>query len=89
VHLTQVAVAAAVTLSITGVSYAALNSKALEDSARKVAAQATCRTVDSAIVAYTGEHGTAPQSVRDLVAYVDGDLGAYRIRQGRAAGPGC
>jgi hypothetical protein len=66
-----------------------LNSKALEDSARKVAAQATCRTVDSAIIAYAGEHGTAPKHVRDLISYVDGDLSAYRIVHGRAAGPGC
>ncbi len=88
-HLTQVAVAATVTLSITGLSYAALNPKVLEKSARAVAVQATCRTVDSAIVAYAGEHGSAPASVRDLVAYVDGDITAYRIVRGKAAGPGC
>ena len=88
-HLTQIAVAAAVTLGITGLSYTALNSQALEKSARAVAAQATCRTVNSAIVAYAGEHGSAPASARELVAYVDGDITAYRIVRGKAAGPGC
>ena len=88
-HLAQIAVAAAVTLSVTGISYVALDSKALEESARAAAAKATCRTVNSAIVAYAGEHGSAPASARELVAYVDGDITAYRIVRGKAAGPGC
>ncbi len=88
-HLTQVTVAAVVTLSIAGISYAALDSKVLERSAREVASRATCRAVDSAIIAYTGEHGSAPTSVRDLSGYLDGDISAYRVVRGRAAGPGC
>ena len=87
--MTQIALAAAFTVSISGLSYAALNSKALEKSTREVAAQATCRTVNSAIVAYTGEHDSAPASTRELVPYVDGDITAYRIVRGKAAGPGC
>ncbi|MET0415569.1 MAG: hypothetical protein ABW022_06055 [Actinoplanes sp.] len=66
-----------------------MDSRAIEKSAREVAARATRRTVDSAIVAYTGAHGAPPASVRDLAGYVDGDISAYRIIRGRAAGPGC
>lgn len=81
--------AAAVTVSISGVSYAALNPQKLEADARVVANQATCRTVDTAIVAYVGQHGQAPKTVRQLKEYVDGDISRYRIVDGVAAGPGC
>ena len=81
--------AAAVTVSVAGVSYAALNPASLEAHARSVAAQATCRTVDSAIVAYVGLHDEPPTSITDLATFVDGDITAYRIVDGVAAGPGC
>lgn len=81
--------AAVVTLSVSGVSYTVLNSSAVEQSAEQVAGQATCRTVESAIVAYAGAHGVPPRSVADLAGYVDGDIRGYRIVGGRAAGPGC
>lgn len=81
--------AATVTLSITGICYTELNPEALERAAREVAAQATCRTVDSAIVAYAGQHGAAPASIAELAGYVKGDITAYRIVDGLAAGPGC
>jgi hypothetical protein len=89
VHVTQIAMAAAVTLSITGVCYTALNPDDLEQAAREAAAQATCRTVDSAIVAYIGLHGEPPASIAELTGYVKGDITAYRIVDGQAAGPGC
>ncbi|MET0425166.1 MAG: hypothetical protein ABW046_14870 [Actinoplanes sp.] len=54
-----------------------------------MANQATCRTVESAIVAYVGVHDRPPASVAQLADYVDGDITAYRIVRGRAAGPGC
>ncbi|MFC7532910.1 hypothetical protein [Actinoplanes sp. GCM10030250] len=85
----EMAMAAAVTLSISGASYAALNPQKVEASARVVADQATCRTVDSAIVAYVGEHGEEPRSVSQLRGYVKGDISRYRIVKGIAAGPGC
>ena len=88
-HLTHIVTTAAVTLSIAGVSYAALDPASAEEKARVVADRATCRTVDSAIVAYVGVNGAAPTSVRELAGYVDGDVSAYRIVGGRAAGPGC
>lgn len=81
--------AAAITVSIAGVSYAALNTKQVETDARTVANQATCRTVDAAIVAYVAQHGTPPHSVRQLKGYVKGDISGYRIVAGVAAGPGC
>jgi hypothetical protein len=81
--------AAAVTVSAAGVSYAALDPKKLEDQSRVVADQASCRTVDSAIVAYLGVNGVPPRSTADLAGYVKGDITAYRIVGGVAAGPGC
>jgi hypothetical protein len=89
VHLTQIAMAATVTLGIAGVCYTALDSEAIEEAARDAAAQATCRTVDSAIVAYAAVHGDPPASVTELTDYVKGDITAYRIVDGQAAGPGC
>jgi hypothetical protein len=85
----ELGLAAAITVSISGVSYAALNPQKLEADARAVANQATCRTVDSAIVAYVGVHGEAPRTVRELREYVKGDISRYRIVDGMAAGPGC
>ncbi|WP_305784690.1 hypothetical protein [Symbioplanes lichenis] len=87
--LSEAAVAAAVTVSIAGVSYAALNTDALTARAETVASAATCRTVDAAIVAYVAEHGTAPARISQLRSYVKGDISAYRISKGVAAGPGC
>lgn len=81
--------AAAVTLGISGVSYAALNPTRAEEAARQVADQTTCRTVDTAIVAFVGVHGAAPRSVSQLRSYVKGDISKYRIVDGVAAGPGC
>ncbi|GAA2608760.1 hypothetical protein [Paractinoplanes durhamensis] len=88
-HLTHVAMAAAVTVSIAGVSYAALSPDELEATARVVADQASCRTVDAAIVAFVGANGAPPASVADLAGYVKGDITAYSIVDGVAAGPGC
>lgn len=80
---------AVVTISVAGVSYAAMNPAKAEEHAREVASQATCRTVDSAIVAYVALHDEAPRRIADLADFVDGDITAYRIVDGLAAGPGC
>jgi hypothetical protein len=88
-NVTEVAMAAAVTISIVGVSYAAFNTDALTGRAEKVAAAADCRTVDTAIVAYVAQYGTAPARIAQLTPYVKGDISAYRIAGGMAAGPGC
>jgi hypothetical protein len=85
----EVAVAAAVTLSIAGASYAAFNSDAVAGRAQTVADQADCRAVDAAITAYATAHDSAPSGIADLRPYVRGDVSAYRITDGRAAGPGC
>jgi hypothetical protein len=81
--------AAAVTMGVAGVSYSALDPDALEAKAQVVADRATCRTVDSAIVAYVGVNGAEPSSVAELAGYVKGDITAYRIVNGMASGPGC
>lgn len=86
IHL---AVAAAVTVSVAGISYTALTPKELEHRARVVAAQADCNTVNSAIVAYVAVNDRDPRSIADLRGLVKGDISAYRIVGGMAAGPGC
>ena len=88
-HLSEVAMAAAVTVSIAGVSYAALNTTSIEKTATTVANQASCRTVDQAIVGYVAQNGTAPTTIKQVRPFVQGDISAYRIVKGRAAGPGC
>ncbi|GGN44348.1 hypothetical protein GCM10010109_77460 [Actinoplanes campanulatus] len=81
--------ASALTVSIGGVSYVAVNPAKLEGRAQVVADQATCRTVETAIMGYVMNNGVEPTSVRQLGDYVSGDISRYRIVGGRAAGPGC
>ncbi|WP_109598020.1 hypothetical protein [Actinoplanes xinjiangensis] len=88
-RLIELAMASAITMSIGGVSYVALNPAQLQSRAQVVADQATCRTVDTAIVGYLMNNGTAPTSIRQLKDYVRGDISKYRIVGGVAAGPGC
>ena len=88
-QISEVAMAAAITMSVAGLSYTALNPSVLTDRAETVANQATCRAVDQAIVAYASVNDTPARSVGDLKPYVNGDISAYRIIRGAAAGPGC
>ena len=88
-NLSEVAMAAAITVSVAGLSYAALNTDSLTASTQTVANTATCRAVDQAIVAYVAEHDTTPTTVGQLQPWVKGDVSQYRIVQGVAAGPGC
>jgi uncharacterized protein YijF (DUF1287 family) len=81
--------AAAITVSVVGVSYAAFNTDALTERAQTVADAASCHTVDDAIVAYVAVHSDEPRSIADLQPYVRGDISAWRIENGIAAGPGC
>jgi len=89
VNLTEVAMAAAITVSVAGVSYVAFNTDGLTRATAKVADQASCRTVENAIVAYAAQHGAAPTRMTQLSPFIKGDVSAYRIVRGRAAGPGC
>ncbi|MEU8817133.1 hypothetical protein [Actinoplanes sp. NPDC048796] len=66
-----------------------MNPEALKRKAQVVADGATCRTVDAAIVAYAGINGTPPTSIAEVADYVKGDISAYRVVNGQAAGPGC
>ncbi|SNR90272.1 hypothetical protein [Actinoplanes regularis] len=88
-RLIELATTCAVTVSIAGTSYAALNPEKLKADTIVVADRATCRIVDSAIVAYIAVNDTDPTSIAQLPPYVDGDITRYRIVAGRAAGPGC
>ena len=81
--------AAAITVSVAGLSYVAFNPAVLTERAETVADQATCRAVDQAIVAYTAVNDAPARSVRDLQPYVKGDISGYRIVSGTADGPGC
>ena len=81
--------AAVVTVSIAGASYAAFNTDALKRRTEVVANAASCRAVDTAIVGYAADHGVAPTSIDQIAPYVRGDVSAYRLRNGHAAGPGC
>jgi hypothetical protein len=76
-------------MSVSAASYSALNPKQLEAQARVVADVATCRTVDTAIVAFIALNDRDPKSIEQLHPYVKGDISAYRITNGMAAGPGC
>ncbi|MBM2619994.1 hypothetical protein JIG36_31220 [Actinoplanes sp. LDG1-06] len=88
-HLTHITVAATVTLSIAAICYSQFDPKGSEQQARTAADKATCRAVDSAIVAYAGLHGEAPKAVSQIAGYLKGDITAYRIVNGQATGPGC
>ena len=79
----------AITLSICGVGYAALNPGELKPRVQVVADQATCHTVNTAITGYLMNNGEAPTSIRQIKSYVRGDISRYRIVGGVAAGPGC
>jgi hypothetical protein len=81
--------AAALTVSVAGVSYAAFNQGTLTEHAQTVADAATCRTVESAVVAYIAQHDIGPGSIQDLQPYVQGDISKYRLQGGLPIGPGC
>jgi hypothetical protein len=87
--LIEIAMASAITVSVGGTAYAVLNPRELQSRTQVVADKATCRTVDTAIVGYLMNNGTAPTSIRQLKDYVSGDISRYRIVDGVAAGPGC
>ena len=88
-NIAEAAMAAAITASIAGVSYVAFNPTAVTHTAQSTADRASCRTVNDAIVAYVAMNETAPKSITQLKPYVLGDISAYRIERGLAAGPGC
>jgi hypothetical protein len=89
VNISEAAVAAAITMSVVGVSYAALQNGAMTGRAQAVADAATCRALDQAVLAYASDHETAPVRIADVRPYVRGDVSRYRLVGGRAVGPGC
>jgi hypothetical protein len=89
VNMTEVAMSAAITLSIAGVSYAAVNTEALTHTAQTVADEADCHAVNAAIVAYVAQYDRQPTLITQLEPFVRGDISRYTVAGGVAAGPGC
>jgi hypothetical protein len=89
VNLGEVAMAAAITVSVAGVSYAVLNTDGITGSTKAVADRASCHAIDVAVVAFTAQHDAVPTTIEQVRPYVKGDLSGYRIVAGRPAGPGC
>jgi hypothetical protein len=81
--------AAAITVSVAGVSYVALNPDAVTKSAEAVANEAGCRAVEQAILGYVAANDRPPRTIADVQPYVTGDISAWRIVAGKAQGPGC
>ena len=88
-QISEVALAAAITVSIAGVSYAAFSPGELKEGTQVVADRATCRTATAAVLGYLAQHDTLPSTVADLKPFVDGDLTRYTIVNGKISGPGC
>ena len=88
-NLTETTVVAVITVSVAGAAFTALNPAALSRRADITAAQATCRALDAAVVAFAEERGIMPHTITDVRPYVRGDITAYRIKDGVVAGPGC
>jgi len=89
VRIIELLTASVVTVSVAGISYAACSPDEVKARTQAVADQASCQAVDAAIVGYLSVHDQAPTSIADLAGYVKGDISAYRVVDGVAAGPGC
>ncbi len=87
--LMEITVASVITLGTVASATLTVDTPALTRRAESAAAQATCRAVDTAILAFYSERQVLPTTQRDLQPYVTGDISRYRIVAGRAAGPGC
>jgi hypothetical protein len=88
-RLVEIAMAAAITASVSGMSYVALNPQKVKGDVQVVADRATCRTVDTAILGFLAVNGTEPTEISQLRDFVRGDISAYAIKHGVATGPGC
>lgn len=88
-NLTETAVVAVITVGVAGAAYTMLAPASLTDRAQSTAAEATCRAVDAAVVAYVQEFGVAPRGIADVRPFVRGNITGYRLDKGVAVGPGC
>ena len=87
--LTEMAMTAVVTLGTVASVAVAVDIPTLSSESESTAAEATCRSVDTAILAFYAEHQVLPTTIEQITPYVLGDVTAYRIVSGAAAGPGC
>jgi hypothetical protein len=89
VTLTEMTVTAIVTLGTVATAAVSVDIPELSRQAEGTAGQANCRAVDTAILAYYSEEQVLPTAIKDVEPYIQGDISAYRIVSGKAAGPGC
>ena len=87
--LMEMTMASVITLGTVASAAVSVDTPALTRRAESTAAQATCRAVGTAIVAFYTERQTLPTTLRDVQPYLSGDISRYEIIAGRAAGPGC
>ncbi len=87
--LMEMTMASVITLGTVASATISVDAPALTRRAETAAAQATCRAVDTAILAFYTDRQVLPTTQRDVQPYVKGDISRYRIIAGRAAGPGC
>jgi hypothetical protein len=89
VNITEMAMVAAITLSTAAIAAVSMDVPTLTRQADSTVAQANCRAVNTAIVAYFSEQQVMPTQLNDVKPYVHGDITAYRILGDKAVGPGC
>lgn len=88
-NFTETAIVAAITLSVAGAAFVAVNPAALTHRAEVTAVKASCRAVEQAVLAYTDQRSTPPRMIADVRPYVRGDISDYRLVGGLVVGPGC
>jgi hypothetical protein len=80
---------ATITLGTVASAAMTMDIPAMSRQAEATVARANCRSVDTAILAYLTDRQKLPTSLTDVQPYVQGDIAAYRIVDGKATGPGC
>ena len=85
----ETAVVMTVTLSTVAIAWTQMDAPRMSARTVAAAAQVSCHTVETAIAAYATDRGVPAATITDIRPYVLGDISAYRIDRGHAAGPGC
>ncbi|MBN1170787.1 MAG: hypothetical protein JXA67_01315 [Micromonosporaceae bacterium] len=90
ITLTELTVALVIASGAATGAAVALDVPALTGEATRTADRATCRTIETAVVAYTVEHSATPATIAEVRPLVDGEVEGYRLSlRGTVIGPGC